>query len=141
MSQITDTGSSSLHKYLTASILADISSANVSRSCNESHFKLESFFLLHRALHKFPELAFKEEQTSAYLRQQLKALGIPFKHPVAVTGIVATIGTGKGPRYALRSDMDALPIKVRVTDKYLPAQIRSILSGLKDSAGLVTFHG
>lgn len=39
-------------------------------------------------------------------------LGIPFKHPYAgKTGIVATIGKG-GPRIALRTDIDALPILV-----------------------------
>ena len=65
---------------------------------------------LRRTLHQYPELAFKEERTSAYLRQQLKAMGIPFKHPVARTGIVATIGTGQRPRFALRTDIDALPI-------------------------------
>ena len=92
--------------------------------------------LLHRALHKIPELAFKEEQTSAYLRQELKAMGIPFKYPVAVTGIVATIGTMKGPRYALRSDMDALPIKVRMTNKNLPAQILSTLVWSKRLKGI-----
>ena len=67
-----------------------------------------------RALHKIPELGFLEESTSVYLRQQLTAMGIPFKYPVAVTGIVATIGTQKAPRFALRTDIDALPITVRV---------------------------
>jgi len=65
-----------------------------------------------RTLHRIPELAFEEERTSAYLRQQLKALDIPFRHPVARTGIVATLGFGT-PRFALRSDIDALPITVR----------------------------
>ena len=39
-------------------------------------------------------------------------MGIPFKHPVARTGIVATIGTQPQPRFALRMDIDALPILV-----------------------------
>ncbi len=55
---------------------------------------------------------FEEELTSAYLRRQLDALGIAYKHPVARTGIVATVGSGL-PRFALRTDMDALPILVR----------------------------
>ena len=42
-------------------------------------------------------------------------MGIPFKHPVARTGIVATIGTQPLPRFALRTDIDALPILVGFT--------------------------
>ena len=74
-------------------------------------------------LHRIPELAFEEERTSAYLRQQLKAMGIPFKHPVARTGIVATIGAGS-PRFALRTDIDALPIMVRARPRYMAVWIR-----------------
>lgn len=61
-------------------------------------------------LHQIPELAYKEEDTSAYLRAQLTELGIPFRYPVAETGIVATVGKG-ALKFALRSDIDALPIQ------------------------------
>ncbi len=40
----------------------------------------------------------------------MKELGIPFKYPVAKTGIVANVGKKESPKFALRSDMDALPI-------------------------------
>jgi len=63
-----------------------------------------------RELHKMPELAFDETRTSAYLQRELKALDIPFRAGVAGTGIIATLGSGS-PRVALRSDIDALPIK------------------------------
>lgn len=46
-------------------------------------------------------------------RQQLEALQIPYQHPYAKHGIVATLGTGEGPCIALRTDMDALPIPVK----------------------------
>jgi IAA-amino acid hydrolase len=66
-----------------------------------------------RSLHKVPELAFQEDRTSAYIRAQLKDLGIPFKQyskPAgAKTGVVGTLGSGE-PRFLLRSDIDALPI-------------------------------
>lgn len=63
-----------------------------------------------RALHAIPELGFQEEQTSIYIRKQLDELRIPYRYPVAVTGITADIGNGT-PVFVLRADMDALPIQ------------------------------
>ena len=47
-------------------------------------------------------------------RSQLDKFSISYKHPIAETGILATIGSGK-PKFALRTDMDALPIEARST--------------------------
>ncbi|DBA69475.1 TPA: hypothetical protein ACH3X2_012815 [Trebouxia sp. C0005] len=47
---------------------------------------------------------------SGTCRKQLDALDIPYQHPFAKHGIVATLGSGKAPCMALRTDMDALPI-------------------------------
>jgi IAA-amino acid hydrolase len=38
-------------------------------------------------------------------------MGIKYKHPVAESGILASLGQGE-PKFALRTDMDALPIEV-----------------------------
>lgn len=62
-----------------------------------------------RFLHRIPELGYELPKTSAYVREQLSALGIKFRYPVARSGIVAEIGQ-EGPCVALRADMDALPI-------------------------------
>ena len=51
-------------------------------------------------------------RNAASFREKLEELDIPFEHPVAKTGIVATIGNNKSPKFALRSDIDALPILV-----------------------------
>lgn len=61
-----------------------------------------------RHLHRHPELSFKEFETSAYVSEQLRNLGIDH-HVVATTGIVAHIGRGERC-VALRADIDALPM-------------------------------
>lgn len=68
---------------------------------------------LRQTLHRYPELAYKEEQTSALIARELDRLGIAYQQGLAGgTGIRAEI-TGEGRHeacVALRTDMDALPI-------------------------------
>ncbi|MDA1052719.1 MAG: amidohydrolase [Planctomycetota bacterium] len=65
---------------------------------------------LRRQLHRFPEVMYEEVKTSQLVRQTLDQLGIAYQHPLAETGVLATLGNGNGPCVALRADMDALPI-------------------------------
>ena len=65
-----------------------------------------------RHFHAHPELSFKEYETSAFVKNRLDELGIPWQS-VAGTGITALV-KGEKPSeklVALRADMDALPIK------------------------------
>jgi amidohydrolase len=67
---------------------------------------------IRRHLHAHPELSYKEFQTSAFIQDKLKGLGIHFEIK-ATTGVVGMI-QGKNPEkriIALRADMDALPIR------------------------------
>ena len=65
---------------------------------------------IRRELHEHPELMYEEFKTSELIRRELDKLDIQYKHPIAETGVLASIGNGKGPCVALRADMDALPI-------------------------------
>ncbi len=64
-----------------------------------------------RHLHANPELSLQETQTSAFIREKLTELGIPFTAGVGGYGVVATLTRGVSDRsVGLRADMDALPI-------------------------------
>ena len=69
----------------------------------------EKLIAIRRDLHAHPELAFQEVRTAQRVAQTLDELQIEYSTGVAKTGIVAIIGEGT-PRFALRADMDALPI-------------------------------
>lgn len=75
---------------------------------------------IRRHLHAHPELSFREHETSAYIKDRLTELGIPWR-PIAVTGIVAVLkGKLKSDNViALRADIDALPILEKNTVAYV----------------------
>ncbi|MCA9814213.1 MAG: amidohydrolase [Cyanobacteria bacterium HKST-UBA01] len=63
-----------------------------------------------RHIHSHPELSFQETRTGLYVAEKLKEAGISCRKEVGGAGVVAEIG--KGDRvFAIRVDMDALPIK------------------------------
>jgi amidohydrolase len=80
----------------------------VRKLANDLH---PSIIQTRRHLHANPELSFQEFKTSAFVKERLDQLEIPWL-PMAGTGIVAMIEGQKPSRQliALRADMDALPI-------------------------------
>jgi len=70
----------------------------------------EELIKYRRYLHQNPEIGFDLPKTVAYVEEILKNMGLePIK--VGSSGLVVTIGKGKGKTLLLRGDMDALPLK------------------------------
>jgi len=78
---------------------------------------------VYQELHRCPELLYGLTDTSFAVRKHLQSLGISYRYPVAKSGIVATLGSGRGSTVALRSDMDALPIE-EASDKTIRSEVR-----------------
>lgn len=90
-----------------------------------------TFVEVRRHLHAHPELSYQEIQTSAYVQEQLKKIGIPFQ-VMSTTGVVGIIeGKDPGSRIlALRADMDALPIEEKNEVSY-----KSVNMGVMHACG------
>ena len=66
---------------------------------------------LRRHFHKHPEVSFGEQETSRYLKDRLRELGLDLLQCPTETGAVALLDTGRpGKTVMLRADIDALPI-------------------------------
>lgn len=77
-----------------------------------AHNQAAEVVAMRRHLHANPELSYQEFETSAFVIDQLKSMGLE-PATVANTGIVAEIKGKNSNRkmVALRADMDALPIQ------------------------------
>lgn len=80
-------------------------------------------------IHQFPELSYQEFKTSAFVKEQLDKLGIPWSE-CADTGIVALIKADSHSEgqscFGLRSELDALPINEK-TDKPYSSKIPGVM--------------
>jgi len=64
-----------------------------------------------RWAHMNPEPGFKEFKTSAYIKEELKKMGLDFR-AAAETGVICDIkGNGDGKTILIRGDIDALPLQ------------------------------
>lgn len=75
----------------------------------------ENVVFWRRKLHGIPELGYELTKTSAFIKQELTKMGIPYKtylKGMAVVGrIQGTREAGGRLRFGIRADMDALPIR------------------------------
>jgi amidohydrolase len=79
---------------------------------NLSDLLFDDIVKIRRHLHMYPELSFKEEETSKYIKGILRSWNISFTDGYVNTGILVVL-KGKDPNskcLALRADFDALPI-------------------------------
>lgn len=120
-----------------------------------------------RDLHQHPELGFAEVRTAGVIAGHLRSLGLEVRTEVGKTGVIGILrGARPGRTVALRSDMDALPVREATgldfastaTGSYLGETVpvahacghdahmamlmgaASVLSGLKDQiSGTIVF--
>ncbi len=64
-----------------------------------------------RHLHQYPELSLLEFKTTAFLKEQVKGMGLRILPLKMKTGLLAELkGARPGPTVAIRTDIDALPV-------------------------------
>ena len=88
--------------------------------------ELPQLISTYKMLHAAPELSHYEIKTSAFLGQQLRALGYEVSENVGKYdrpewkghGVVAVMKNGAGPTVLVRSDMDALPVEEKTSLPY-----------------------
>jgi len=84
-----------------------------------------------RYFHKYPELSFKEFNTSKVIKEKLEEMSIEVTSEIAQTGLTGIIrGAKKGKTIALRADMDALPIQETSNVEY-----KSVNDGVMHACG------
>jgi amidohydrolase len=72
---------------------------------------LDDVIDLRRYFHRHPEVSFSEHETTRYLKERIRELGLDLHPSPTETGLVAFLDTGRpGKTVMLRADIDALPI-------------------------------
>ncbi|MGM0428153.1 MAG: M20/M25/M40 family metallo-hydrolase, partial [Thermodesulfobacteriota bacterium] len=76
------------------------------------HAHREQIIRIRRDLHRVPEIAYEEKQTSAYVARCLREQGLSVSTGMAQHGVVGLLETGvPGPGLLIRADMDALLVR------------------------------
>ncbi len=92
--------------------------------------QLESMIKHRRHLHMYPSMSFHEEETVAYIKEQLTSLNVQYRD-CGENGIVATMSNNtEGPCIAFRADIDALGIQ-----EVKPLEYASKIPGVMHACG------
>lgn len=93
--------------------------------------KIEQYVIdMRRYFHKYPELSWKEVNTSNKICEELDKMNIPYTR-VYETGIVGVIeGNKKEPIIGIRADIDALPVKEETN-----LEFKSVNEGVMHACG------
>ena len=92
-------------------------------------------------LHENPEVATEEVETSRFLKERVGNLGltieeVPKRGRSAGHGFIATLDTGRpGKTIALRTDIDALPVKESLYNLAQPRKVMSQNDGVMHACG------
>ncbi len=84
--------------------------ATIRAACEAAAARADLAVRLRRELHRVPEPAFEEHETTRYVQGFLRERGIPFHRFRWGTGGVAVLGEGDRS-VLLRADLDALPVE------------------------------
>ena len=87
---------------------------------------LDEVISIRRHIHQNPELSLKEFETSKFVANELRKIGLEAQEGVGKTGVVSNLNLGKGEKtLMLRADMDALPIHATLLGSPLSSIIAS----------------
>src|SRR3954471_20195858 len=81
--------------------------------------ELPSLLTIYKDLHTHPELSTHEERSAAIVAKELKAAGYEVTERVGkydkpgqtCFGVIGVMKNGDGPTVAIRTDLDALPVR------------------------------
>ncbi|WP_020615383.1 M20 metallopeptidase family protein [Paenibacillus daejeonensis] len=94
-----------------------------------------------RHLHRFPEISYKEKETSAFIAGVLQDMGCDVQTGLGGYGLMVTIeGESEGPTVALRADIDALAIQDQKQVEYA-SQVPGVMHACGHDAHTATMLG
>ncbi len=86
---------------------------------------------LRRELHRYPELGYELPRTTALVKRELDAMGVPYTEEYGPASVVATLNPDcAGFTIGIRADMDALPIQEQRETPY-----KSLIDGHMHACG------